>query len=95
MQLGYRNHFGHPHPEVVQRYREHGVAIVRSDESGAAQWRFEPGGAVVLERWRVDHARYWHNRPQERGPPGSPRDAARATGAPASPALETTKDGDD
>lgn len=95
MQLGYRNHFGHPHPEVVQRYREHGVVIVRSDESGAAQWRFEPGGPVALERWRVDHARYWHNRPPDGGTPGWPRDAARAAVTPASPALETTKDGDD
>ncbi len=63
MQLGYRNHFGHPHPDVVQRYRQHAVRIVRSDESGAAQWRFDPSGTVALERWRVDHARYWHNRP--------------------------------
>ncbi len=63
MQLGYRNHFGHPHPIVLARYRAYGVAIVRSDQSGAAQWRFAPDGAVELERWRIDHARYWHNQP--------------------------------
>ncbi len=63
MQVGYRNRFGHPHEEILARYRERGIGIVRSDESGAAQWRFGPDGGVELERWRIDHARYWHNRP--------------------------------
>jgi len=63
MQLGYRNHFNHPHAEVVQRYRTHGVQVVRSDESGAARWRFGADGGVTLERWRLDHARYWYNQP--------------------------------
>ncbi len=63
MQLGYRNRFGHPHAEVVQRYRAHGVQVLRSDESGAVQWRFDAAGRAVVERWRIDHARYWHNQP--------------------------------
>jgi competence protein ComEC len=67
MQLGYRNRFGHPHAEVVQRYRALGAAIVRSDESGAAQWRLGPGGREELERWRIDHARYWNDRPAAQG----------------------------
>jgi competence protein ComEC len=70
MQLGYRNRFGHPHPEVLARYRAQGVAVVRSDESGAAQWRFGADGSVQLERWRIDHARYWHNQPGGAGAPG-------------------------
>jgi len=62
MQLGYRNHYGHPHAQVLERYRAHGVAIARSDETGAVQWRFAAAGTVV-ERWRRDHARYWFNQP--------------------------------
>jgi len=60
MQLGYRNHFGHPHAAVVQRYRAAGVAIERSDLGGAVQWRFGARQTTVA-RWRRDHARYWHN----------------------------------
>ena len=63
MQLGYRNHFGHHHPEVLQRYRDRGIAVLRSDEAGAVQWRVGAGGEVAIERWRRDHARYWHNQP--------------------------------
>jgi competence protein ComEC len=62
MQLGYRNHFGHPHAEVVQRYRERGVAIERSDEQGAVQWRFTAAGTTLVH-WRRDRARYWFNQP--------------------------------
>jgi competence protein ComEC len=62
MQLGYRNHFGHPHAEVLQRYGARGAVVVRSDESGAAQWRLQ-GAATRLERWRIDHPRYWTDRP--------------------------------
>ena len=63
IQAGYRSRFGHPHPEVVQRYAQHDARIVRSDWSGAARWRFEADGSVALEQWRIDHARYWLNQP--------------------------------
>jgi competence protein ComEC len=63
VQAGYRSRFGHPHPDVVARYVRHGARIVRSDWSGAARWRFAADGSVVLERWRIDHGRYWLNQP--------------------------------
>jgi len=75
IQAGYRNHFGHPHAEVLRRYREHGVAIVRSDEDGAVQWRLGADRASVV-RWRRDRARYWNN---QAGPAGA---ADRATAGP-------------
>ena len=62
MQLGYRNHYGHPHATVVARYRAHDVAVIRSDERGAVQWRFTADRTTV-ECWRQDHARYWFNQP--------------------------------
>jgi len=63
VQAGYRSRFGHPHPEVVARYARHGARVIRSDWSGAARWRFVADGSVGLEQWRLDHARYWLNRP--------------------------------
>jgi competence protein ComEC len=63
VQAGYRNRFGHPEAQVVDRYLARGVHMVRSDESGAAQWRFRGEGAVELHRWRASAHRYWHNRP--------------------------------
>lgn len=61
--VGYRNRFGHPHPEVVQRLGDAGAKAVRTDESGTTTWRLRRGGDVTVARSRVDQARYWHNRP--------------------------------
>jgi competence protein ComEC len=63
VQAGYRNRFGHPDPQVIERYLARRVHVVRSDESGAAQWRFGGDGAVELHRWRASGHRYWHHRP--------------------------------
>jgi competence protein ComEC len=63
VQAGYRNRFGHPEAEVLSRYMARGVHVVRSDESGATQWRFGSDGAVQVHRWRAQAHRYWHNRP--------------------------------
>jgi len=70
VQAGYRNRFGHPDAQVVARYMARGVHMVRSDESGAAQWRFRGDGAVDLHRWRASAHRYWHNRPGAGAPKG-------------------------
>jgi competence protein ComEC len=67
-QAGYRNRFGHPDAQVVARYMARGVHVVRSDESGMAQWRFRDRGAVDLHRWRASAHRYWNDRPG----PGAP-----------------------
>ena len=72
VQAGYRNRFGHPDAQVIARYMARGVHIVRSDESGMAQWRFRGDGSVELHRWRASAHRYWHNRPG----PGASADVA-------------------
>nr|WP_087038953.1 DNA internalization-related competence protein ComEC/Rec2 [Caballeronia arvi] len=58
-QVGYRNRFHHPHPTVFARYGLRGIALSRSDDDGAA--RIDIGSAIVLERYRDTHARYWMN----------------------------------
>jgi competence protein ComEC len=60
VQSGYRNRFGHPASEVLERYRERGMKWANSPECGAASWRSDRPGEVVCERERS--RRYWHHR---------------------------------
>jgi competence protein ComEC len=57
-QAGYRNRFGHPAPQVLERYRERGIRVVDSARCGAAMWS-SAGPEVRCQR---DVAkRYWHH----------------------------------
>ncbi|SHE53627.1 competence protein ComEC [Microbulbifer donghaiensis] len=40
---GFRHHFGHPHPQVVSRYREVGASLWSTAASGAITWRWREG----------------------------------------------------
>ena len=57
-QAGYRNRFGHPAPDVLERYRERGIAIVASPACGAWQWLASGPVAGSCERETARH--YWH-----------------------------------
>ncbi len=57
VQAGYRSRFGHPAPDVVTRYRERGVVVVRSDACGA--WTQSSDGLGHCQRRLA--ARYWHH----------------------------------
>lgn len=63
VQAGYRNRFGHPAPEVAQRYRERGAALVASAACGAAHWRSAEPEQVRCERG--ERPRYWQHRPPD------------------------------
>jgi competence protein ComEC len=65
VQAGYRNRFGHPAADVLQRYRERGIDVVESARCGAAVWSSEQPGQVACER--DAGARYWQHRPPARG----------------------------
>jgi competence protein ComEC len=69
VQAGYRSRFGHPASDVLARYRERGITLVRSDRCGAWTWR---AGAARCERQH--RPRYWRWVP--------PADDAPATPAP-------------
>ncbi|RMX10310.1 DNA internalization-related competence protein ComEC/Rec2 [Allofranklinella schreckenbergeri] len=56
-QAGYRNRFGHPHAQVVQRYQAAGVALRSSAQCGAMAWRSQRPEA--LDCMRQDAPRYW------------------------------------
>lgn len=55
VQAGYRSRFGHPAPDVMARYAERGITVVRSDRCGAWHWSPEAEGCE-----REGARRYWH-----------------------------------
>ncbi len=55
-QAAYRSRYGHPAPDVLARYAERGITIVRSDYCGAAHWSSDGPATCQRERAR----RYWH-----------------------------------
>jgi len=57
--VGYRNRFGHPHPQVVARFRELDSNLLRSDTGGLIQLTFGEAGVVASE-YQPSHRRYWH-----------------------------------
>ncbi|HEY4696707.1 MAG TPA: DNA internalization-related competence protein ComEC/Rec2 [Gallionella sp.] len=61
--VGYRNRFGHPKQEVVQRYAGSGAQLLRSDEDGAIMVEMNAQGLQV-ESYRKSHRRYWTHSPQ-------------------------------
>ena len=60
--VGYRNRFGHPKHEVVQRYAASGAQLLRSDEDGAILVEMNAQG-VQVESYRKSHRRYWMHSP--------------------------------
>jgi competence protein ComEC len=57
--VGYRNRFGHPREDVIERYRGAGSALLRTDASGAIEMRLAPQ-ALRVQAERDRSRRYWH-----------------------------------
>jgi len=57
--VGYRNRFGHPQLDVVERYRASGAQLLRTDNSGAVIVRIDDAGTVV-QAYRELRRRYWY-----------------------------------
>ncbi|MEP6941669.1 MAG: DNA internalization-related competence protein ComEC/Rec2 [Betaproteobacteria bacterium] len=60
---GYRNRFGHPRPEVVQRYAAAGITSHRTDYDGALTVEFAAGSTHAARAQRASDARYWREMP--------------------------------
>jgi competence protein ComEC len=57
---GYRNHFNHPNPGIVARYRAAGVPLLNTAESGFVDLRFAADVPPrLIERGRIDRHPYW------------------------------------
>lgn len=57
--VGYRNRFGLPNRDVVARYREHGVRLLSTVDSGAIRIDTTGAGITVTEH-REKQRRFWH-----------------------------------
>ena len=57
--LGYRNRYGHPHSEVIARFREIDARLLRSDHGGLIRLDFGEAG-VEASQYRPSNRRYWH-----------------------------------
>lgn len=55
---GYRNQFGHPHQEVLQRYRDLYVEWFNSAEDGAIEVTVD--NRPKVKTWRETEGRYWN-----------------------------------
>ena len=58
---GYRNRYGHPRSEVIERYERAGAAVYRTDRDGALRIDLSAGG-VRLAGLRESHPRYYRSR---------------------------------
>jgi len=59
-QVGYRNRYRHPKQTVVERYRERGVFIRRTDEVGAVMIQINE--SLSISEQRCQQRRYWQTR---------------------------------
>jgi competence protein ComEC len=59
-QAGYRNRFGHPAADVLERYRAGGSVLRASPQCGAWSWHSSSAGAGTCQRDLG--RRYWHHR---------------------------------
>jgi competence protein ComEC len=55
--VGDHSRFGHPHPEVVARYRRAGVNLLRTDRDGAVTLSTDGKGV-----WMTTYAGGWEAR---------------------------------
>jgi competence protein ComEC len=59
-QNGYRNRYGHPHPEVTSRYRSLEIPFYQTPETGAQTWLFKNNAKSSTQFLRHDMKRLWH-----------------------------------
>ena len=59
VQAAYRSRYGHPAPDVVQRYVDRGITVVRTDRCGAWTGRSDSFNDARCER--ETQRRYWHH----------------------------------
>ena len=59
-QNGYRNRYGHPHPDVTARYRNLEIPFSQTPETGAQTWLFKGNTKSSTQFLRHDIKRLWH-----------------------------------
>jgi len=59
-QNGYRNRYGHPHPDVTARYKSLEIPFYQTPETGAQTWFFKNNVKSSAQFLRHDIKRLWH-----------------------------------
>lgn len=59
---GYRNMFGHPHPDVLSRYQKRHMSYLNSADSGAISLALK-NGVWTIKKTRDSDSRYWNFKP--------------------------------
>ncbi len=60
---GYHNRFGFPRPDVAERWRAAGAALLNTVDSGAIRVLVPAGGgALSVDRYRASARRYWRQK---------------------------------
>ena len=62
---GYRSQFGHPAPQVAQRYEAQGIALWNTALAGALEITVGVGEMQAPVQFRVSQPRYWYLEPSE------------------------------
>ena len=58
---GFRHHFGHPHPSVVQRLSDRGVTVFNTADTGAVQFQWLPESDTPEVRCARDAGMFWRS----------------------------------
>ena len=58
--VGYHNRFGHPKPDVMERYATRKIRVLRTDLDGEIALRFDAQG-LAAEGYRSHYRRYWQS----------------------------------
>ena len=57
---GYRNSFGHPKEDVVERYRAQSIEVLETTKTGMLTLHFHKNGRIETQQYRQRKRRYWH-----------------------------------
>ena len=56
---GYRNSFGLPKADIIQRYRDRGIRVLNTADTGALTLHFSPSSGLRITAHRDQTRRYW------------------------------------
>jgi competence protein ComEC len=83
VQAGWRNRFGHPHPDVVARYSAAGVKLMSTADRGAVELEVDQAGGMRFTAHRQAQVPYWRTVIDAAGLPSGPASGEKLEPAPA------------
>ncbi len=59
--VGYLNQYGHPKPDIVERYKNENIRLFDTVKDGAITVILNPEKSVDIQGYRAENRRYWHS----------------------------------